>query len=134
MEDKEREEALRLHELILQGIQNMKDSAVKLFPYFEAFTEKVLSETVTDLKVIERELENMMDLDFDDDILLLYKKILKKIYPRAPEIVEFFVEQYYEMNRTEDDVDFELEGSTVNFIHKSIQEKIDEFFADVDID
>ena len=125
MAKNKREEALRLHKLIVDSINNMEGSVL---PEFEEFAEKVLSESITDIDVIEKKLDHIMAYTHIDKILSLYRKILRKIYPQAPEVVEFHINEYYEMNRS-DDVDFSLEGTTVKYIRKSLKERVDEFFA-----
>ena len=123
--DKKREEAEKLHAFIVDSINNMANGVL---PEFTEFAEKVLSESITDIDVIEKKLDHMLSYTFDDKILVLYRNILRKIYPQAPEVVEFHINEYYEMSKS-GDVDFKLVGSTVKFIRKSLKERIKEFFA-----
>ena len=125
MAKSKREEALELHASIVAQIRGLAGSVM---PEYEEFAEKVMSENITDINIIERKLDNMIEYCFDEKILILYKKILEKIYPQAPEVVEFHVNEYYEIYKT-DDVDFELEGSKIKYTHKSIKERIEEFFS-----
>ncbi|MCL2026743.1 MAG: hypothetical protein FWG92_08070 [Leptospirales bacterium] len=71
--------------------------ADRVFPYYKAFAEEVTSDCITDINVIERELDYILSYCFDERILLLYKKILKKIYKQYPSVVKFYVDAYYDM-------------------------------------
>ena len=118
--------AFELHEFIVNGIRGLGASVL---PQYEDFTEKVLSETITDLKVIERQLDNIIGYAFDEKILVLYKKILKKIYPRAPEVVEFHIDEYYNYHKDDGEVDVELEGTSVKITPIDKKKRYKEFLA-----
>ena len=66
-------------------------------PYYLAFTDNVVHGRTTDIASIERELDSMLAFCFDDRILLLYKKILRKIFNQHPETVKCYVDVYHMM-------------------------------------
>jgi hypothetical protein len=66
-------------------------------PYYSAFTDDVLHNRVTDLVSRERQLDSMLSYCFDDRILLLYKKIIRKLFTQHPETVKCYVDAYYMM-------------------------------------
>lgn len=66
-------------------------------PWYTAFAEDVEDGYITDIKEIEWELSFMLDFCFDDRILALYKKVLRKIFYKYPETVHFYVYAYKDM-------------------------------------
>ena len=73
------------------------------FPFYKAFTEDVVSGRISDIKEIEWNLDYMLTFCFDDRILTLYKKILRKIYKQYPDAVKFYVDTYYDMYERDGD-------------------------------
>ena len=66
-------------------------------PYYSAFTGDVVHNRITDIVSIERQLDSMLSYCFDDRILLLYKKILRKLINQHPETVKCYVDAYHIM-------------------------------------
>jgi len=77
--------------------QQFKGLANDALPIYKAFSEDVLCERLTDIQEIERNLDGMVSFCFDDRILLLYKKVLRKLYDQHPETVKSYVDIYYDM-------------------------------------
>ena len=67
------------------------------FPVYKTFTDDVISDCITDIAIIEQNLDYMLSYCFDDRILSLYKKILRKFYKQYPDLVKFYVDAYYYM-------------------------------------
>ena len=78
--------------------------ADRVFPYYEAFAEEVVSGCITDINEIERELDYILSYCFDNRILLLYKKILRKIYKQYPAVVKSYVDAYYDMYESDEEL------------------------------
>ena len=83
----------------------IKGLADDVLPYYSAFSSDVANNRITDILTIERELDYMLSFCFDDTILLLYKKILRKINKQYPDTVKCYVDAYYEM--------YGIEGSEI---------------------
>ena len=77
--------------------EQIKGIADNVFPVYKAFTEDVVFERITDITEIELTLDYMLTYCFDDRILALYKKILRKFYKSYPHMVKSHVDAYYEM-------------------------------------
>ena len=76
-------------------------------PHYEQFTRSVESGTITDIDQIEYEISYMLSFCFDDEILVLYKRVLRKIFNKYPEIVKFYVDAYYDMFENDDEVEWD---------------------------
>ena len=129
MEKDEHEEAQRLHESIVGHIKNLKEGIKQLVPHFEAYAEKVISEEITDMDAIEKQLDSMIDFCFEDEVLIPYKKILKKIYPRDPDLVESHIDIYYDFHMDDDEVDMELEGTSLKLTPIDKKKRYKEFLS-----
>jgi len=82
---------------ICELFEGLFDLAKTTLPFFKDFTDDVINERITRIKEIEWQLTNMLSFCFDEEILLLYKRILRKLYDKYPDIVEFYVQYYREM-------------------------------------
>ena len=72
-------------------------------PHYEYFTRNVEKGIITNIHQIEYEMDRMLTFCFDDEILVLYKRVLRKIFNQHPEIVKFYVDAYYDMHGENDD-------------------------------
>ena len=81
----------------------IKELANNAFPVYEAFTEDVVSGRIADINEIELTLDYMLTYCFDDKILSLYKKILRKLYKQYPGVVKDYVDIYYDMYKNDGD-------------------------------
>ena len=66
-------------------------------PYYENLTSDIVNERLTDIDTIEHNLDTMASFCFDERILLLYKRILRKLIYKHPETVKCYVDLYYMM-------------------------------------
>jgi len=57
----------------------------------------ILNEKISAPAEIERYLESMLDFCYDDEVLLLYKKVCRFLYPKYPQLVNSAVMNYKEM-------------------------------------
>jgi len=89
---------------LAKGILDLAKSVV---PYFKEFTDDVIQERITDIKEIEWQLTHMLSYCFDDEILLLYKAVLRKLYYKYPDTVVSYVQFYREMYEDEGEDDDE---------------------------
>jgi len=83
---------------IAKGILGLAKTTV---PFYKDFTDNVINERISDIKTIEWQLSLMLDFCFDDEILLLYKAVLRKLYDEYPETVVSYVQFYREMYEDE---------------------------------
>ena len=79
---------------LCEQIAGMADDSL---PYFSAFADDVVHNRITDIVSIERQLDSMVSYCFDDRILILYKRILRKLFMQYPETVKYYVDLYYMM-------------------------------------
>jgi len=80
------------------------DLAKSVLPFYKEFTEDVIHERITDINEIERQLDYMLSFCFDDEILLLYKAVLRKLYDEYPDTVCFYVQGYRDMYEDDEQV------------------------------
>ena len=77
--------------------ERLNDLAKTAVPFYKDFTEDVVSGRKTDINEIELQLDYMVSLCFSDEILLLYKTVLRKLYDKYPDIVKSHIDLYFEM-------------------------------------
>ena len=85
------------YEDIFNLVEQITGLVDRVFPYYKTFAEEVASDSITDINVIERELDYILSYCFDNRILLLYKKILRKIYKQYPAVARSNIDAYYDM-------------------------------------
>ena len=107
---------------------HIKGLANGVLPIYKDFAEKVDSGLITDINIIERQLDNILGYCFDEKILVHYKKILRKIYPQHPEIVEFHIDEYYNFHKDEE-VDVFLVGTSLKIKPVSKKNRYRDFLA-----
>ena len=76
--------------------------AQETLPYYRKFAYDVENGVVTDIRQIEHEMDRMLTFCFEDEVLVLYKRVLRKIVTQYPEIVKFYIDAYYDMYEKED--------------------------------
>jgi len=81
--------------------EGLKDLAKSALPLYQDFADDVINERITSIKEIEWQLDYMLSFCFDDEILLLYKAVLRKLYYKYPETVVSYVQFYREMYEDE---------------------------------
>jgi len=87
---------------LAEGILDLAKSVV---PFYKDFADDVIYERITDINQIERQLDYMLDFCFYEEILLLYKAVLRKLYYNYPETVVSYVQFYREMYEDEGEED-----------------------------
>ena len=85
---------------IAESILELGKSAL---PIYKEFAEDIIYERITNIEQIERQLDFMVSYCFDVEILSLYKSILRKLYSKHPDTVQFYVQQYSDIFVTESD-------------------------------
>ena len=68
-----------------------------VWPEYKRFVDDVISERITDIHEIERTLDYMLTFCSDEEILKLFKAVLRKIYYKDPDLVKSYVTTYFEM-------------------------------------
>lgn len=79
---------------LAEQIRGLADDAL---PGYEDFTDRVIRGQIKELKQIEHHLDNMLTFCFDDRILSLFKRVLRKLYKQYPETVYSYIMAYREM-------------------------------------
>ena len=90
-------------------IEHLNLLAKSTIPHYRQFVHGVENGVITDINQIEHEMDHMLSFCFDDDVLVLYKRVLRKIFNQYPEIVKFYIEAYYDMYSDDDDNEDELD-------------------------
>ena len=85
---------------LAKSILELEKSAL---PIYKEFAEDVIYERIIDIKQIEWQLDFMVSYCFDVEILSLYKAILRKLFSKHPDTVQFYVQQYFDMFGNESD-------------------------------
>jgi len=80
------------------------DLAKSVMPFYQDFADNVINERITSIKEIEWHLDYMLSFCFYEEILLLYKAVLRKLYDKYPEAVGSYVQYYREMYEDEGQV------------------------------
>jgi hypothetical protein len=86
-------------------VESFKALSKSALPAYTNITEDIINDRITDINEIERTLDYMLDLCFDDEILLLYKAILRKLYPKYPNVVASYIKYYFEMYESDESKD-----------------------------
>ena len=79
---------------LAEQIRGLADDAL---PGYEDFTARVVRGQIKDRNQIEHQLDYMLTFCFDDRILALFKRVLRKIHTRYPETVLSYITAYREM-------------------------------------
>ena len=87
--------------------EGLNDIAKSQVPYYRAFADDVVRGRITDIDQIEHELDSMVTFCFNEEILLLYKSVLRRLYKKNPETVDAYVRLYYDMYENNEDYEEE---------------------------
>jgi hypothetical protein len=91
------QEIAELTDKISTLFENINELVEIEIPHFRFFTQQVERGEITDLKVIDWELSKMLDYCYNDEILTLYKRILKCLVEEQYALVESYVLLYREI-------------------------------------
>ena len=97
-EDRRLEEAKKLDEEIKSSIMDFQKFADEAYPPLKAFTDDIVSGKVTDMKVIEKFVERLVEISFNDKIEALFWEIMNKLQPQHREFVRDFEELFEELH------------------------------------
>ena len=78
-------------------VENMNELAKPVLPEYKNFAKDVIFDRMTDIYEIERMLDYMVTFCFNNEILLLFKAVLRKLYYRYPDVVNIYVTVYFDM-------------------------------------
>ena len=78
-------------------VESMNELSKSVLPDYKNFVKDVISNKITDIHEIERQLDYMLTFCFNEEILLLFKVVLRKIFRKHPDVVESYVTTYFEM-------------------------------------
>ena len=77
--------------------ESINGLAKSVLPEYKRFAENVILGRITDIHEIEWQLDYMLSFCFNEEILLLYKAILRKLYRKHPDVVKSYVAAYFDM-------------------------------------
>ena len=77
--------------------ENMNGLAKSVLPDYQRFAENVILGRITDIHEIERQLDYMLSFCFNEEILSLFKAILRKLHRKHPDVVKSYVTAYFDM-------------------------------------
>jgi len=63
---------------------------------YEPIVKQIIASDNRDTQIIERTLDGLLDFCFDDEILLLYRKLCRHLYSFDPEAACYYVNAYCE--------------------------------------
>ena len=109
-EDRKLEEAKKLDEEIRTFIEDFQKQADELYPSLKAFTDEIVSGRITDMEVIEKFVEKLIDISITDEIESLFWDIMNKLQPQHKEFVrayETIFEEVYGENNWDPDEDLD---------------------------
>ncbi len=87
-------EIRRLADSIVSLQQEAKTQTLLLY---KPKVEHIINFQVTDKNEIESVLDALLDVAFDDEVLLLYKKMCRYYWEINPQATAFYIQSYREM-------------------------------------
>ncbi len=79
-------------------INNINFLAKDNFKLFSEMVEDIISSNCKDENYIETSLDKLLDMCFDENILILYKKLCRYYFDINPQATKDYVMYYYERN------------------------------------
>ena len=79
---------------IFEEIQGLSKVAVV---QYGSVVDDILNEKITDEQEIERVMDGMLDFCQFDEMLLLFKRLCRGLYPQHPQLVQDYISYYREM-------------------------------------
>ena len=83
--------------------EQMQGMAANALYRFTPIAEDIISGKIAGENNIGYQLDFMLDYCFDDHVLALYKRVLRSLYPKYPELVADYVYAYRDMWDSDDD-------------------------------
>jgi hypothetical protein len=84
-------------EAIKQLIESRNQLAVQAREQYAPLVQQLIAANSRDKHLIEHTLDGLLDFCFDDQMLLLYRRLCRHLYDFDPEAAVFYVEEYREM-------------------------------------
>jgi hypothetical protein len=84
----------------------LKSISERAFLHFKSFVDNLDSNKIDDINTVEWQLDSMLQYCYDERILKLFKKVLRKIYYKYPAIVKSYVDSYLELYENKE-IDFD---------------------------
>ncbi|MDR2232390.1 MAG: hypothetical protein LBE56_04605 [Tannerella sp.] len=94
---------------IAEQMHGMAESALYRFT---PIAEDIISGKIAGANNIGHQLDFMLDYCFDDNVLILYKRVLRSLYPKYPELVSTYVYAYRDMWDSDDEEGESMNGET----------------------
>ena len=87
----------RVYQVIMQLAEKQSQLARMARAQYEPMVDAIIRKKVTDEKQITSVLDGVLSFCFDDEMLVIFKRLCRYYYPLAPETVAFYVRTYRDM-------------------------------------
>ncbi|MDP8052761.1 hypothetical protein QJU23_10095 [Pasteurella atlantica] len=78
-------------------VKLQKQVVMQALALYEPKVEHIINNNVTDISEIERALDALLDVAFDEQILFLYKKLCRYYFTLDQQTTNFYIQSYREM-------------------------------------
>jgi hypothetical protein len=85
---------------------SLKSLSQRAYPYYKSVADNLDTNKIDDINAVEWELDSMLQYCYDERILKLFKKVLRKIHYKYPAIVKSYVDSYLELYENKE-IDFD---------------------------
>lgn len=93
-DDQEHEE---IYQVFRQFAERQSQLARMAKAQYEPMVDSIIRKKITDVKKIQFVLDGVLDFCFDEEMLVIFKRLCRYYYPLDPEAVGFYVRLYLEM-------------------------------------
>jgi len=86
-----------MEENIRRIAEEMKELSKVAVIHYGSIVDDILNKEITDKQEIARVMDGMLDFCQFDDMLLLFKRLCRELYPQHPQLVQDYISYYREM-------------------------------------
>ena len=90
-----------VHSEFMNGIgelaKQMQNSVEQALYQFTPIAEGIIAGRITEEDTIDHHLSSMLDFCYDDTVLLLFKRVLRSLYKKYPDLVSDYVHAYFDV-------------------------------------
>jgi len=86
-----------MEENIRRIVEEMQGLSKVAVVQYRSVVDNILNEKITDEHEIARVMDGMLDFCHFDEMLLLFKRLCRGLYPRHPQLVQDYISYYWEM-------------------------------------
>jgi len=89
-----------MEENIRRIAEEMKELSKVAVIHYGSIVDDILNKEITDKQEIARVMDGMLDFCQFDDMLLLFKRLCRELYPQHPQLVQDYISYYREIAGT----------------------------------